>query len=280
MIYFTAVLFLFFPVLTEVNKWKLCSEGAGEVRRLGLHLRKPQPANPADLFVSLRVYSAARGLDAGSGLITAPPRPQPPRSLPPPHHLRWSHRMPSPPSNPRLLLAAALLQQTARPTCVLLLYAALHQHAPRPGLLQTAVRLVSTRCTWEDHSRRLLTTRGNASVKRLWLTKTISEELSCTGSHEPKGVNIFYTNCRRRGAKAKINRRSKAAAAIVVTMVTTHLCLSIPDCRGNERRSETDWKVQTITAWKLRDRKWSSEPQQTDGHMSIGHHVVMCLMLD
>lgn len=92
--------------------------------------RKPPPANPADLVVSLLVYSTARGLCAGSGHTTALPRPQPPPSPPtttptpsqppvlvsqdaPPTHTR---------TNPPLLphidsFTAALLNQTAHWTC-------------------------------------------------------------------------------------------------------------------------------------------------------------------
>lgn len=62
--------------------------------------RKPPAANSADLVVSWLVYSAARGLGAGSVgtlLHFHAHNLLPPLHQPPSNHLRWSHRMPPPP---------------------------------------------------------------------------------------------------------------------------------------------------------------------------------------
>lgn len=67
--------------------------------------RKPPAANSADLVVSWLVYSAARGLGAGSVgtlLHFHAHNLLPPLHQPPSNHLRWSHRMPPPPHPPLL----------------------------------------------------------------------------------------------------------------------------------------------------------------------------------
>lgn len=92
--------------------------------------KTPPAANPADLVVSLLVYSTAQRLGAGSGHITAHPRPQPTPPLPQLHQTPSQppvlvsqdapHLHPSSPPDTNSFTAAVLYQTALRSHFVVL----------------------------------------------------------------------------------------------------------------------------------------------------------------